>query len=131
MTNYNSEDAMPLSLAKRKERLLREGASYRKAIQKARLTVNSNLHTNVLARSAIAQIKGSMFSMLGNVFKIRGGNLQTLLPVAVSVLSFARKAKLVRPLLGGGLVLGAVALGVTVVVRRKKRKASPSRPAIR
>ena len=122
---------MPLSLAKRKARLLHEGASYRKAILKARSTVSSNLHTDVLARNAIAQVKGSMFAMFGNVLKIRGGNLQTLLPVAVSLFSFALKVKLIRPLLSAGVLLGAVAIGVTLVARRKKRRAFPPPPAIR
>ena len=131
VTNDNSDDAMPLSPAKRKERLMREGAGYRKAIQKARSTVSSNLHTGVLARNVVAQVKGSMFAILGNVVKIKAGNLQTIVPVALSVLSFARKTKLLRPLLRGSVVLGAIAIGVSAVTRRKKRKASLGRPAIR
>lgn len=123
MSNHQSEDALPLSLAKRKERLLREGAGYRAAIQNARSTVSHNLHADVLARSIVGQLKGSLFATLGSVVKLKGSNLQTLLPVALSALSFATKAKLLRPLLRAGLVVGAIGVGLSFVARRKKRHA--------
>jgi hypothetical protein len=117
-----SENAMPLSLAKRKERLLREGAMYRAAIERARTVVGHNLHADVLARSVVAQVKSNLFSTLGGLVRLKGSNLQKLLPVAITAISFATKARLVLPLLRAGVVLGAIGVGVSFIARRKRRR---------
>ena len=122
MTNNVSENAMPLSVAKRKERLLREGASYRAAVKQARTVVSHNLHATVLARSLVTQMKGSMFATLASLVRLKGNNVQTLLPVALSALSFARKVKLLRPLLRAAVVLGVVGIGISVIAQRKKQR---------
>lgn len=122
MINNIPESAMPLSVAKRKERLLREGASYRAAVKQARTAVSHNLHANVLARSVVAQMKGSLFGTLASLVHLKGSNVQTLLPVALSALSFARKVKLLRPLLRAAVVLGVVGVGIAVIAQRKKRR---------
>lgn len=122
MKSNDEENAMPLSVAKRKERLLREAIGYRKAIQKARITVAHNLHADVFARSLVAQVKGSVFTTLGNLVRLKGRNVQTLLPVALSVISYATKAKLLLPLLRVTVVLGVVGAGVGFIAQRKKRQ---------
>lgn len=121
MTRNESEDAMPLSVAKRKERLLREAAMYRAAVQKARVSIGHNLHANVFARSLVAQVKGSVFSTLGSLVQLKGRNVQTLLPIALSIISFATKAKMLVPLLRIAVVLGVVGAGVGFIAWRKKR----------
>ena len=121
MTSNDSESAMPLSVTKRKERLLREGAAYRAAVQRARVTVGHNLHVDVFARSLVAQVKGSLYTTLGNLVRLKGRNLQTLLPVALSAISFATKIKLLRPLLRVVVVAGVVGTGVALIVQRKRR----------
>lgn len=121
MTRNDSENAMPLSVAKRKERLLREAAMYRAAVQKARVTVSHNLHVDVFARSVVAQVKGSIFATLGGLVRLKGRNVQTLLPVALSAISFATKAKLLLPLLRVAVVLGVVGAGIGLIAQRKKR----------
>ena len=117
-----SENRSPVSLAKRKERLLREGAAYRAAIQQARTVVSHNMHADVLARSVVAQVKSNVYATLGNLVQLKGSNLQKLLPVALTALSLARKTKLLFPLLRAGVVLGAIGVGVSLVARRKRRK---------
>ena len=121
-----SENVMPLSLAQRKERLLREGAAYRAAIQRARTVVSHNLHAEVLARSVAAQIKSNLFATLGGLVRLKGSNLQQLLPVALTAISFATKARLVLPLLRAGVVLGAIGVGISFIARRKRRRQTDS-----
>lgn len=122
MKSTEAENAMPLSVAKRKERLLREAAMYRAAIQKARVVVGHNLHVDVLARSVVTQAKVRIFSTLGGLVRLKGRNVQTLLPIALSAISFAARAKLLVPLLRVAVVLGAVGAGAGFIVRRKRRQ---------
>lgn len=120
--NNESESRVPVSLAKRKERLLREGAAYRAAVQRARTVVSHNMHADVLARSVVAQVKSNLFATVGNLVRLKGSNLQKLLPVALTAISFASKTRMLLPLLRVGVVLGAIGVGVSVVSKRKRRK---------
>ena len=124
MITNEPDDALPLSLAKRKERLTREGAAYRAAIQTARTTVSHNLHVDVLARSLVGHLKGSMFATLGGLVKLKGSNLQTLLPVALSAFSFASRLKILRPIARVGVIIGVIGLGLRFIARRKQQQAS-------
>ena len=107
MTNEVIQKA-PVSLAQRKEKLIREGASYRAAVRGSRDVVSHNLHAEVLARSVISHLTSSAYSAVGNLLNIKGTNLQTLLPVVVSGATFIIKARLLRPLLRAAVIVSAV-----------------------
>ncbi len=95
MTNDLIQKPTP-TLAQRKEKLIREGASYRIAIRRSRNVITDNLHTDVMARKVIHQLTGSAASTLGNLFKLNGSNLQLLLPVLWKGVSMLAKSGAIR-----------------------------------
>jgi hypothetical protein len=119
MTNEVIHKA-PVSLAQRKEKLIREGASYRAAVRGSRDVVSHNLHAEVLARSVISHLTSSAYSAVGNLLNIKGANLQTLLPVAVSGVTFIIKARLLLPLLRAAVIVGAVGGAAYFLLRHKE-----------
>lgn len=124
MTNELIQKVTP-TLAQRKEKLIREGASYRVAMERARNVVSDNMHADVLARSLILRLTGSASSTLGNLFKLNSSNLQTLLPViwkGVSLL--ARSGAIRRPSARTAVIVSAVSAGVFLWSRRRKEDAS-------
>ena len=112
----------PLSFAQRKEKLIREGAAYRSAMRRSRQVINDNLQTNVLARSVVGHLTGSAWSAVGNLMKVKSANLQTLLPILASGVSFALKARLLRPLLRTTVIAGGVGAGMYFLFRKRKAK---------
>ncbi|HEY8102854.1 MAG TPA: hypothetical protein VIF82_19105 [Burkholderiaceae bacterium] len=112
-----------LSMTERKRLLVAQGAAHRLAITHARADVRTSLSAESLAKSAIAHVAMGAFAAIKGGSILRGanlGNLQVLLPLAMSVIArLSKKTHLVKPLVRGALVLGAVAAITRFVIRKK------------
>ena len=80
MTN-EAELESPISLAQRKEKLIREGASYRSAISHSQEIIKNSLHAESLAKSAIAHIATAAYAAFKNGAGLQGAGLQKLVPL--------------------------------------------------
>lgn len=120
-----------LSLAERKQLLVAQGAAYRTGITYGRTSVRTSLSAESLAKSAIAHIAMGAVGAFKGGSMLRGanlGNLQVLLPLAMSVIArLSKKTHLVKPVARGALVLGAVAAIARFVIRRKKANKAKKR----
>ncbi|EGF31376.1 hypothetical protein IMCC9480_15 [Oxalobacteraceae bacterium IMCC9480] len=123
MNDESSTSAAVLTPAQRKEKLIREGANFRVGMRSSIELVGNNLQTDTLARSIITQLTGTAYSALGSLLRVKGANLQTLLPIVASGVSFALKARLLRPLLRTTAGVGAVGAGAYFLFRRDGRAA--------
>ena len=120
-----------LSLAERKRLLIAQGAAHRLAITQARVDVRVSLSAESLAKSAIAHVVMGVVGAFKGGSMLRGanlGNLQVLLPLAMSVIArLSKKTHLVKPIARGALVLSAVAAIARFVVRRKNANKAKKR----
>lgn len=119
MSNDAVETSQP-TLAQRKEKLIREGAAFRAAMRASRTVVNQNLHADVMARSVVSHVTGTAYAAVGNLFKVNGANLQTLLPVIFKGASLIMRARLLRPMLKTTVIVGIVGAGAYYWFSRKK-----------
>jgi hypothetical protein len=110
-----------LTVAQRKEKLIREGANFRAGMRSSIDLVSNNLQTDSLARSIITQLTGTAYAAAGSLLRVKGANLQTLLPIVVSGISFVVKARLLLPLLRTTAVIGVVGAGAYFLSRRARR----------
>lgn len=109
-----------LSLAQRKEKLIREGANYRGAIRASRNVVKQNMHLDTVARNVVNHLTGGAYTALGNLFKLKSKNLPVLVPVALKVVSLLVKARLLGSALRATAIVGAVGAGAYVWSRGRK-----------
>ncbi|MDY7573151.1 hypothetical protein [Actimicrobium sp. CCI2.3] len=119
--NDESPISKVLTPAQRKEKLIREGANFRAGIRSSIELVGNNLQTDTLARSIITQLTGTAYAAVGSLLRVKGANLQTLLPIVVSGISFVVKARLLLPLLRTTAVAGVVGAGAYFLLRRRSR----------
>ncbi|GAA4020140.1 hypothetical protein [Actimicrobium antarcticum] len=110
-----------LTLAQRKEVLIRQGANYRAGVHVSIALIGKNLQTDTLARSIVSQLTGTAYAAVGNLLRVKSANLQTLLPIVVSGLSFAMKAKLLRPILRTSVIVGGFGAAAYFLFRNKKK----------
>ena len=121
MTN-EIEPESHASLAQRKEKLVREGVSYRSAISDAQGVIKDSLRAESLARSAIAHITTAAYAAFKSGAGLKGANLQTLVPLLVGGVSALSKKALLKPIVRGALILGALGTILTFVVKKKKAR---------
>jgi hypothetical protein len=111
------QDNTALTTAQRKKLLLAQGAMFRVGLIESTYAVRTNLQSDVLAKSALNSLVTSASSALGHGISLRylsGANFQTLLPIAISVISLLIKRRsLIKPLL-----IGAIALGTASAIAR-------------
>jgi len=116
----SEEHSGSLSTAERKRMLIAQGASHRLAITHARVAVRTSLSAESLAKNAISHVAMSALTAFKSGAILKAGNLQVLLPLAMSIFArLSKKSHLVKPIARGALVLGAVA-AITRFVMRKK-----------
>ncbi|MFT5962329.1 MAG: hypothetical protein ACI8WM_002672 [Burkholderiaceae bacterium] len=115
--------SLVLTVAQRKEKLIREGANFRAGMRSSLELVSHNLQTDALARSILTQLTGTVYAAAGTLLRVKGANLQTLLPIVVSGVSFVLKARLLRPLLRTTAVIGVVGAGAYFLFRREGKAA--------
>jgi predicted 2-oxoglutarate/Fe(II)-dependent dioxygenase YbiX len=128
---HSEEHNESLSLAERKQMLIAEGAAHRMGITYGRTAVRTSLSAESLAKSAIAHVAMGAMSAFKGGSMLKGanlGNLQILLPIAMSVIArLSKKTHLVKPVARGALVLGVVAAIARFVIRRKKANKAKKR----
>lgn len=112
MTN----DAVQAALADRKANLLLDGAAYRVGILHAKATVVHGLRAESLIHSAVEHAAGFAGARLEAVLARTGGRVQVLMPLAVAAYSYLSRKKLLKPVIGAGLVVATV---VALAGRRK------------
>jgi len=88
----------------------------------ARQFVHEGLEPRTLAKGALQQAARAAFSALGarNGIGLSGLNIQAVLPIATGIFStLAKRKSLVKTVLRGALVAGAVAGLVAFISRRR------------
>jgi hypothetical protein len=124
MTNDLIQNATPTT-AQRKEKLIREGASYRIAIRRSRNVISDNMHADVLARNVIHHLTGNASSTLSNLFKLNSSNVKTLLPILWKGASLLVKSRVIaRPSLRTTMIVSAAGAGAFLWLRHRKAEAS-------
>ena len=118
----NQAERKPDSLAQRKAQLVAQGAAYRSGISAAQHSVKADLSVDELAKSALSHVVSAVYAAFKSRTGIAGANLQTLLPLVIGGVSALSKRSLLKPVMRGALVLGAVATAVAFVVKKRKAK---------
>lgn len=109
-------------LAQRKRMLVIQGALYRSGISSAADSVRANLQVEVLARNVISHVAASATAGLGNALSLqslKNGNLQKLLPLAVSGVSLLMKRSSFKSGIGGALLVAAITAIATFALKKK------------
>lgn len=114
-----------LTPLQKKKLLIAQGAMFRLGLVESAQAVRTNLQPDMLARSALNNLMTGASSALGHGLSLKslsGTNIQTLLPIAISVISLLlKKRSLIKPSLAGAVALAA-ATAVTRFVSAKKKK---------
>lgn len=97
-----------LSVAERKEELLRDGEFYRAGVAQAKAQVKYGARPEVLLHSAFDHATWALRARADALLKPTGASISAIAPYALTVLNFIRRRKLGKPALGAALVLGAV-----------------------
>lgn len=108
-----------ISLAERKRKLLADGASYRSGMMFSRDRIKESLNAESLARLAISHLATSAYSRFENLFSMKGLNLQTLIPLVTGGISLLSKRSLLKPVVRGATVVGALAAVAYFIARKK------------
>jgi hypothetical protein len=115
----------PSADEQRKKMLIAQGALYRLGISESKLAVRANLQLDTLAKNAISHLIANASGAFGTLFSLknfRSGNVQALLPVLISSISFLSKRRiLLRPALIGAATLAAAGALAFFIARKKKR----------
>jgi hypothetical protein len=106
------------SIVRRKESLLAQGAMYRSALRVTKSEVRASLRPASLVQSAISSI--AMFSYAALKSRVQLSGLRAVLPLLIGGISAISRRALIKPMLGGFLILGAVSTIASVVIKRKK-----------
>lgn len=106
-TNQSNQAARALN--ERKEALIERGLQCRMSVVNSRRAVHASLKGDAIARSAFSHLSGNAAGLLGNYLKVVGGsNRKLLLSLAMSGVSLLSRKGLIKPVLRGALLLGAV-----------------------
>ena len=103
-------------IAERKARLLRQGDFYRVGIVHAKANIKHSVKPEVIFHSVIDHATYAVRSRVDGLLRPTGINVATIMPYAMTILSFLRQRRLVKPAMG---VLAAAA-GVAYYVRHRK-----------
>jgi hypothetical protein len=109
--------------AARKNALIAQGARYRSGITISKNVVQSNLHMDVLAKSAVQHVAARSSAVLGALLSLnslRKGNLGGLLPLVTTGVSLLSKRGAVKPLLRGGALLAVAGAAAFFMIRKKR-----------
>ncbi|KAF3996911.1 hypothetical protein [Glaciimonas immobilis] len=116
-----TNDDQPLSLAERKQHLLREGAKFRAEIVLCRGVVRSNMSGDSFTKGVLGRVAGTAFAMLtkkSSLFTV--ARLQTLAPLLMTGVSMLSKRRIPKPLLLGGALIAAASAAAYFSKRPKK-----------
>lgn len=120
-----------LSLLRRKQDLVAQGALLRSGLRNAQHVVKTRLGAESLVRSTITQVAMAVLA----TFKSRAGlttvGLPAILPLLVGGVSALSRSALLKPVLRIGLGLVAAGAIVAMVAKRKKKAGIKRDPASR
>ncbi len=108
------------SPAERKKVLIAEGEYFRIGLVHAKLSVGQALQPQALLHGALDQAVGFAHARMDQFLSPTGLRLETVLPYAMSALSFLARRKLIKPVIGV-----AVMVGLGVAWFRRRQQASP------
>jgi hypothetical protein len=118
-----------LTTTQKKKLLIAQGAMFRLGLIESTQAVRTNLQPDMLARSALNNLMTGASSALGHGFSLKslsGTNLQTLLPIAISVISLLLKRRsLIKPSLVGAVAIGAASTIARFISTIKKKPENP------
>ncbi len=117
-----SDGAMALSkhdtLAERKQRLLQQAEMYRVGIVHARVGIRQAARPEALFHQALDHAGWVVRSRIDRLLHPTGINAATLMPLAMTVIGFITRRRLVKPALG----ILAVGAAVALYVQRRHNK---------
>jgi hypothetical protein len=125
MNNNSNKNAnrTVMTTAQRKQRLIQEGAAYRAGLINATDEIKDGLHPGLLFRGVI----GHILSAASGVLKGHTGGgklgLSALVPLVMSGVTVLARKSLLKPAIGGAILLGTIAAAARFI---KKRKSRPS-----
>lgn len=102
-----NDTAETQTLAEQKMQLLLISQTYRIGILQGQMTVVRSLQTRSLIESAVEHAVGFAGARLGAMTAGKGG-LKSLVPLALASFSYLSGKRLIKPVIGTGLVLVAV-----------------------
>lgn len=128
MNDARNERNRQPTVQQRKSMLIAQGALYRLGVSEAKNAVRSNLQMDALAKGAIDHLVANASGMFGNLLSLksfRNGNVQTLLPLLITGISFLSKRRfLLKPVIAGVATLAAAGTLVSFLSRRRNRTQS-------
>lgn len=120
-----------LAIEQRKRMLIAQGALYRLGVSESKNAVRSNLHVDALAKSAISHLVANASGAFGTLLSLKNfknGNVQALLPLLITGISFLSKKRiLIKPAIVGMVALAAI--GTAAFFMSKKKNRTPPRAA--
>ena len=108
------------SLATRKARLKRQADFYRVGIVHAKASIKQGARPEALFHKALDHASWTLRSRVDSLLRPTGINVASVMPFAVSMLSFIRRRHLIKPALG---VLAAAAGAAFYVQQRRHKRA--------
>ncbi len=101
--------------AERKSRLLRQGEFYRVGIVHAKANIKHAVKPEVIFHSVIDHASYAVRSRVDGMLRPTGINVATIMPYAMTILSFLRRRRMMKPALG----ILAAAAGAAYYVRNR------------
>jgi hypothetical protein len=109
-----------ISISRRKEDLLAQGALLRSGLSSAQNVVRVRLRPESLVQSAISHVAMALYAAFKSRTSLAGVGLPTLLPLLIGGVSALSKKALLKPALRVGLVLATVGAIIGMMAKRKK-----------
>lgn len=107
-----------IPLAERKARLLRQAEFHRQNIINAKSAIKQGAHPQAIFHNAMEHASFALRNRVDMVLRPTGTNVSTLAPYALSLLSFLRQRRMLKPALG----VAAVAAGVAAYVKHRRNQ---------
>jgi len=96
-------------LNERKAKLLRQGEFYRVGIVHAKAQVRQGMRPDQLFHSALEHATWAIRSRIDGLLEPRGMNVSSVMPYAIGIIGFLTRRRLLKPALGVGAALAALA----------------------
>jgi hypothetical protein len=110
-----------LSLSERKARLLRQAEFHRQNIVSAKSAIKQGARPDAIFHNALDHATFALRNRVDMVLRPTGTNVATLAPYALSLLTFLRQRRMLKPALG----VMAAAAGVALYVKHRRNQQLP------
>jgi hypothetical protein len=101
-------DAVP-DVSERKARLLRQGDFYRAGIVQAKAHIKHGAKPETIFHNAMDHATFALRSRVDGLLRPTGINVGSVMPYAMSIISFINRRRLHKPALGVAVLMGAAA----------------------